>query len=869
MLKFICHLFLPVVLLLTLLPAGIRAQHLTVAQADSLKGLLGEGQPDTSQVNILLSLSNYYGRKTWNARQNRDSALALARQAHALSQKLHYARGGEEAVFQEGRTLIRQENMVAVQELLEVVSEENRVRLLLELGRQRWQDSHAQKADLDTSLALFQQAERLGESLSNRHWKEESQFLLGVMYRLKKDIPRSKSYFDRVIKARRSAGDKAGEAKALLRMLNFVMYSSRECHGEECAERLRAMNRALALSRQLKDKALEVICLNRLGTYYSQQKNYAQLTRLARLALAIQKQIGYPALSRAWHALTDESVYHSQNVFTGLSNAHYLLTDMNEDLDDIDQALISYFQGVREIEQSGLCEDLAYPYALIGLSYSVLGQTDKSIAYYRKSLAVSRAKGEAVVFNGLIRWLADALLKQGKAREALQVLTEYTRQNLPITYSSKTLNTTSFAKCYSALKQDQLAEKYYLEAIAMSEQGPDKPTNLTVKYAATQFYVATGQYRKAVPLIKWLMSYFDKPEGPGFEFREVYLLHFKVDSALGNYPSAIKHFQLYTAMRDSVFDETKSKQIEELNIRYETSKKEQALRLKEKDNALLREQNKAGQTQRNALLGGTVLLLTLGGLGYNRYRLKQHSNQQLEAQQQQISQKNQDLQRLLEEKERLLKEIHHRVKNNLQVVMSLLNSQAASLEDKEALAAIKDSQHRVQAMALIHQKLYQSEGVARISMQDYIQEVVAYLSESYCLNQLVRFHVEVEPIELDVTQAVPLGLIINEALSNAFKYAFPEGRPGTVCLFLRRYAETTCQLSITDNGVGLPENYDPSRSRSLGMTLLHGFSGQLGGELIIISPPGLTINLLFEEEQLSMGYFRTGVAAEVQASQPR
>jgi two-component sensor histidine kinase len=157
-------------------------------------------------------------------------------------------------------------------------------------------------------------------------------------------------------------------------------------------------------------------------------------------------------------------------------------------------------------------------------------------------------------------------------------------------------------------------------------------------------------------------------------------------------------------------------------------------------------------------------------------------------------------------------------------------------------------------MALIHQKLYQNEGVARIPMQDYIQEVVAYLYESYYLDQLVRFRVEVEPIELDVTQAVPLGLIINEALTNAFKYAFPDGRPGTVSLSLFRLEETTYQLTVADDGVGLPAHYDPASSHSLGMTLLHGFSEQLGGELTLSGPPGLTINLVFQEEQLSPSF---------------
>src|SRR5690554_4269708 len=165
--------------------------------------------------------------------------------------------------------------------------------------------------------------------------------------------------------------------------------------------------------------------------------------------------------------------------------------------------------------------------------------------------------------------------------------------------------------------------------------------------------------------------------------------------------------------------------------------------------------------------------------------------------------------------------------------MSLLNSQVASLQDKAALSAIQDSQNRVQAMALIHQKLYQAEGVARIPMNAYVEELVAYLQDTFALSPKVRFKLFIEPIELDVNLAVPLGLIINEAITNTFKYAFPAERSGTVQVSLLQKTDTSYELTIEDDGVGLPKGYDPSQSRSLGMTLIQGFSAQLGAGLSI------------------------------------
>jgi two-component sensor histidine kinase len=139
-------------------------------------------------------------------------------------------------------------------------------------------------------------------------------------------------------------------------------------------------------------------------------------------------------------------------------------------------------------------------------------------------------------------------------------------------------------------------------------------------------------------------------------------------------------------------------------------------------------------------------------------------------------------------------------------------------------------------------------------MSSYINDLVVYLRDSYSELVSVRFNLFIDPLELDVTLAVPLGLIINEALTNSLKYAFSGKQSGTVTLSLKAIANHSYLLSISDDGIGLPPGKDPVNSRSLGMTLMYGLSKQLGGELTITSSPGVSINLIFQDEQLGSTY---------------
>jgi two-component sensor histidine kinase len=200
----------------------------------------------------------------------------------------------------------------------------------------------------------------------------------------------------------------------------------------------------------------------------------------------------------------------------------------------------------------------------------------------------------------------------------------------------------------------------------------------------------------------------------------------------------------------------------------------------------------------------------------------------------------------VEEKERLLREIHHRVKNNLQIVMSLLNSQSAYLENNQAIEAIRESQQRIHSISLIHQKLYQSEGAAIINMDSYIRELVEYLQSSFNTGLNIRFDLQIEPIQLDVTQAVPVGLILNEAISNAIKYAFPGKNEGLVRISMQGQSANRVVLIVQDNGVGLKSGFDIDQSKSLGMTLMRGLSEQLNGHFILKNDNGLAICCDFE-----------------------
>ena len=361
------------------------------------------------------------------------------------------------------------------------------------------------------------------------------------------------------------------------------------------------------------------------------------------------------------------------------------------------------------------------------------------------------------------------------------------------------------------------------------------------------FYFNNNQYEKSRIYLNRAISIPNSNVTAETMLRnEIYLA--KIDSASGHFQDAYNHAMKIGQLHDSIHFTAGTRQVNELRAQYQTQKKEDDIKLLNHQAAAQKAQMRQDRFARNVMIIGTILLILFLGLLFSRFRLKQRTNRQLELQQDEITKKNVSLEHLLKEKEWLLKEVHHRVKNNLHTVICLLESQAAYLED-DALKALEISQHRIYVMSLIHQKLYLSGDMKTIDMSVYLPEFVHYLSDSFGTSANIRFKLKIERIKLGLAQAIPVALIINEAITNSIKYAFPENRRGIIEITMHQ-EDTMITLIIADDGVGADLTLANAAIGSLGLKLINGLSEDLNAQINFDNNAGTRITIVFSVDPL-------------------
>jgi two-component sensor histidine kinase len=429
-------------------------------------------------------------------------------------------------------------------------------------------------------------------------------------------------------------------------------------------------------------------------------------------------------------------------------------------------------------------------------------------------------------------FIIKGLIKQKKTAEALDIALGIEKRHPPDNDYDRAIISQVKATCYDALGNDKKAEELYILALKLfGDVKTDEIVSLT-KYDIAKFYIKKGEFKKAGFYLNEGITNVISIERK----RDYHLIYYKIDSANGNYISALQHHIQFKMLNDSIFNIEKNRQFQELQVRYETEQKERDILSLKKESVLQHEKAAHANNTRNfTLLGGAMLIVLLGVI-YSNNRAKQRSNVALSLL---VNEKD----KLLEEKEWLMKEIHHRVKNNLQIVMGLLQRQSAFINNKEALTAIRNSEHRMHSIALIHQKLYQSESLAVVTMGDYIDEMIGYLRDSFDMGTRIRFEKQVDQIDLEINVAVPLGLILNEAITNAIKYAFPTHEKGCIRVSFNEITDVGYILQIADDGRGLPADFDIKKINSMGFNLMRGLSKQVGGVFEVAHNNGVTITI--------------------------
>ncbi|MCI5122949.1 MAG: response regulator [Candidatus Electrothrix sp. AR5] len=212
-------------------------------------------------------------------------------------------------------------------------------------------------------------------------------------------------------------------------------------------------------------------------------------------------------------------------------------------------------------------------------------------------------------------------------------------------------------------------------------------------------------------------------------------------------------------------------------------------------------------------------------------RMKHHLEEIVQERTAELQEVTEQIKAALKEKEVLLKEIHHRVKNNMAMMSSFLQFQIHQVTDPDALQRFIDTRSRIYTMALVHEKLYHTEDLKNINFKEFIQDLAESLIFSYTtFPHLISLHTEIADVSLNLDRAIPCGLIINELVSNALKHAFPENRKGTITIGFNTDPEGRYVLTVSDDGVGLPEQMDIEQTKSIGLKLVPLLSGQLDGE---------------------------------------
>lgn len=478
-----------------------------------------------------------------------------------------------------------------------------------------------------------------------------------------------------------------------------------------------------------------------------------------------------------------------------------------------EEALETAFAAIAKLEKKKPGVILASCYSTVGSVYGNIQDYDLAIQFHRKALALrlllDYKKGIGQSHNNL----GEFFLKAGQYDSALHHL----QRALEIKTKNgekapATLN--NLGEVMSKTNHAKEARQYYEQALAIYVALGDRIGEVTSLLLAGELSLSQGDLRKAAELLDQSEK-LARQSGSLYYLKQVLEEKIKLYREKKDFNKAFLSSRELLEVKDSLLNREKAEALSNLQIRYETDKKEQQIRLLQNEKDIQKIQLESNTRWVRSLMVVALLLLIILVLTFFLYRTSQRSKVKVEL---------------------LLKELNHRVKNNLQILSSLLSLQSGYLKDATALEAVKSNEGRVNAMALIHKKLYMHEATQEINMKEYIEELVQYLAHSYgYTEQNLSLTLQVDAITLNVDKAIPIGLIINELVTNAFKYAFPlQAHPSLKLTF--RQSPHAGIIEIADNGPGA--GTQASATESFGLKMVNLLVKEMKAEIKRAQGPG-------------------------------
>lgn len=482
----------------------------------------------------------------------------------------------------------------------------------------------------------------------------------------------------------------------------------------------------------------------------------------------------------------------SKDIFSAEADTFGMLRAINligiilKDVERPHEAEAYFLEAISYAKAINNVEEQAHFYGNLGSTYTDLKEYKKAIEHYQKALKIDVEQNNQWGVSAILENLGRVYNKQKNYQEAEHVLTQALDIKLKLNH------TKDIASLKDKLGYAKGMNGKYEEGIKLLEESKEMAlannfidTKILTYTHLADIYNKNGKYELAVGCMR--------------EERDL--------------------------LRES-WKENLQETVVELNTKYETIEKEQEIASLNSAKEISSLQLKSAQRTTATLAGIALLFIALFFWLRNLYKKILVQDK---------------------EKEILLKEIHHRVKNNLQFISSLLNLQSQHIDDPTALDALKEGQDRVKSMALIHQNLYQEKNLTGVELKKYFEKLISNLFHSYNINDNnVQLHMDVDNLNLDVDSVIPLGLIVNELVSNSLKYAFPDNKNGSIKVSLKE-ANEMLVLTVSDDGIGFENEKEILSNNSFGYKLINAFKDQLEADMKIKNENGLSISLLIND----------------------